>query len=791
MAPSKPLEARGLSRGALPGLPAPAFDTDAGVLVTFGFRCNLACTFCMVEDVLDRYEGASLDQMRQKLRDPTFMRGAGRVVLSGGEATLEKNLLEYVRAAREIPQVRHVRVQTNGTRLANRGYLKSLLEAGVDEFFVSLHGHDVETCDALTQKKGSFRAILAGIEAIAESGAALYTNTVVWRRSYRHLSDIVALVAPYGPLGMEFWNLWPRVDPHDHREHLVPVGDSAPHLRAALAEALARGIQPRVKFYPRCMLDEYGHLVDDSQPNVLVEPTYWEAAPRYACIHQNDCRHSPNGCSGLSFTYIRKYGWEEELLTPEPLTPEERATREEEGPRTAAAASMSELDAGVPVDAQQPHLAAFCARLGLEPGAAFEGWVLETPTASGQGLRLPLHRGGDAFVAHLAPGDPNRRVFARTKSFDLSHGPVPETLETAVAQPMRALKDHLEARDPGGLSIPPPGSGATAPSDAAGSPAPATAGERAQLGGGMPPDDGERFVQRATGVERAHDPGFLAVLDAVRALLEGAAAPTRRSVALDLETSVRASTSGLEPRRYLVQLPLDGLGADAPGALGRLLDGLEAPAGVFDGLGRLARTPVPANPAAVHLMLGCEWDDDPARRTRRLYVERRGRPAAEWGEFDERTDLPGRLSAIAWEWVPGHVDTMRVRRYFDVPEAADPVALLDAQFGPELTARVEPPLRRLLEGRRLVYAYRRADVDDRNGRSEAVQFILAPCDLAESGAALLEIAQALGVPVEPLRGWVGRLSPALLRVVGIGRTRDGRWHLTPYVRAAGTMTTAR
>ncbi len=38
---------------------------ESSVLVAFAFHCNLACTFCMVEDVLNVYEGTRLEAFRR------------------------------------------------------------------------------------------------------------------------------------------------------------------------------------------------------------------------------------------------------------------------------------------------------------------------------------------------------------------------------------------------------------------------------------------------------------------------------------------------------------------------------------------------------------------------------------------------------------------------------------------------------------------------------------------------------------------------------------------------------
>ncbi len=312
------LEARKLPQAVVAQRPdvIPEDYSDAHTLLaTFGFRCNLACTFCMVEDVLGVYRGADLPTFEAFLKSPA-MKDIRRVTLSGGEATMEKELVEYVRLARTAPGVRHVRVQTNATRLANPVLLKQLMDTGVDEFFVSIHGHDAALCDALTQRPGSFRAIVAGIEAIVKAGATLLTNTVIVAQNHVHLADIVELVAPYKPKSADFWNLWPRIDADDQRGSFVRVSEALPSVVRAIEACERNGIFPVLKWFPHCLLGKHARYHDDSQPTVLVEQEFWEKAPKFACLYQGVCEHSPKRCSGLTHAYVKRFGWEQELLKP-------------------------------------------------------------------------------------------------------------------------------------------------------------------------------------------------------------------------------------------------------------------------------------------------------------------------------------------------------------------------------------------------------------------------------------------------------------------------------------------
>jgi MoaA/NifB/PqqE/SkfB family radical SAM enzyme len=429
MAPSDAAPARRLPVALIERQPARIpreFSDEHTLLVTFGFRCNLACPFCMVEDVLGVYEGAKLDVFRAFLEDREAMERIRRVTFSGGEATLEKELFEYARLARRAPGVEHVRVQTNATRLKDRDYLAELIDAGVDEFFVSIHGHEPSLCDQMAGQSGSFRMIMAGIEAIAASKAKLLTNTVIVAPNAAHLADIVALVAPFGPRSMDFWSLWPRIDQADERALFIRVTEARPYLFAALSACEARGIMPIIKWFPHCLLGPYARYHDDSQPTVLVEQSYWEKAPRFACLYEGVCEHAPSPCAGLSFPYIHRFGWEEDVLVPARRGGEGQSREATPPPRGALERALE--------------------RLGFAPGADFGGWQLRSARVFQGSLVIALARGGGEgeLLVRLHKRDPGRPCYARTGSFDVVHDAVPPREEPNIQAPLAALVEHIK-----------------------------------------------------------------------------------------------------------------------------------------------------------------------------------------------------------------------------------------------------------------------------------------------------------------------------------------------------------
>ena len=404
------------------------------VLIAFGFRCNLACTFCMVEDVLGQRPGTDLATFRAFAADPQQTRGIEQIVLSGGEATLEPELLDYIAIARSIPSVRHVRIQTNATRLGAGSLLDELIAAGADEFFVSVHGADEATTAVISQRPGSFAAIRAGLEAIAASKAALYTNTCTVQHNYTQLKEIVRLVAPLQPAGMDFWNLWPRVDHVAMRAQIVPVLELQPHLLMALDACAAAHIPATVKWFPRCLLGRHAACQNDSQPTTLIDKDYWDAVPEYACIWEGVCAHARTGCSGLSHAYIETHGWEHTALRPERIG----------GPVRTGLTDPSEGQREAQKVATSPTVHAWATQLNLDVGAALAGWRVEHVSAHQSGLRWLLSKDKMQLPVDVRLRDERLPAWQRTPHFDVLHGRVADTLRDEVAKVLPEFLRRLQ-----------------------------------------------------------------------------------------------------------------------------------------------------------------------------------------------------------------------------------------------------------------------------------------------------------------------------------------------------------
>lgn len=317
--------------GTRHGRTAPPTDRVAGislrdhedyVSLTMEFRCNLRCVHCMIEDTMDRLQ-ATPDAVLDRVCDEQAATGRWKgLVLTGSEITLRRDL-DRIAAQAKRAGFAHVRIQTHGMHLGRTDYADRLVEAGIDEFFVSVAGSDRATHDAITQVPGAWDKMMAGLAHLDRyDHVRILTNSVVTTRSYTLLPGMVAALGHLRRLvQMEFWNYFPMAE-RDEKGLLARNADILPYLRRAILEARAAGRFVEVKNFPECMLAELGDALVNAQPTLVIDPAFWSEFDRngfHLCPHRARC--ASRECLGLTRAYVDKFGDDADTLAPLPPRP--------------------------------------------------------------------------------------------------------------------------------------------------------------------------------------------------------------------------------------------------------------------------------------------------------------------------------------------------------------------------------------------------------------------------------------------------------------------------------------
>jgi len=140
--------------------------------------CDCDCRHCSARDYM-RGGRRTLDYEELiDLFDQVLEAGAASIVLTGGEPTLHKRLLDLVA---HVPKDKAtVSMFTNGARL-DRAFAEELRSAGLFAALVSLDSPDPATHDAYRRREGAFATGVRAIEALQAAGSLAGMSTYFTR----------------------------------------------------------------------------------------------------------------------------------------------------------------------------------------------------------------------------------------------------------------------------------------------------------------------------------------------------------------------------------------------------------------------------------------------------------------------------------------------------------------------------------------------------------------------------------------------------------------------------------
>ncbi len=254
-------------------------------------HCNQYCRFCSnpeTEFMLDT------ETARRQI-DDFVARGYFGIILTGGEPSLSPHVPEVTRYA--LSKGLHVRMITNGSKIAEPETLRRFVDAGLKHYHVSIHSCRPELEDFLTGIKGSHEkamAALANLGRVQGEGVAVVINTVINSFNADHLDRTVAFFIKNFPFIRHF--VWNNLDPSMGRAETNR--DTAPRLRAfevSLSRAMAllarSGRTFRVERVPLCFMTEYAHYSTETRKIVKGEERMVHFLDEKGTIRQTDFEH--------------------------------------------------------------------------------------------------------------------------------------------------------------------------------------------------------------------------------------------------------------------------------------------------------------------------------------------------------------------------------------------------------------------------------------------------------------------------------------------------------------------
>jgi MoaA/NifB/PqqE/SkfB family radical SAM enzyme len=226
--------------------------------IVLGYTCNNNCIFCCVSHKRNKIKDKSTKEILKDIHDAS-RRGSNYIEFIGGEPTIRKDIFKIINYAKKL-NFSVIAFATNGRMFSNKEFAKKIIESGANHIIFSIHGHNSELHDSLTQTKGSFFQLIKGIKNLQEIGFKnIGTNTTIVSQNYIYLSNIAKLIYDLGIRCSEFI----YVDPVGAAKYngIVPTYENvSPYVNKILLFGKRKKIKHWfIRYYPLCFINEKYH----------------------------------------------------------------------------------------------------------------------------------------------------------------------------------------------------------------------------------------------------------------------------------------------------------------------------------------------------------------------------------------------------------------------------------------------------------------------------------------------------------------------------------------------------
>jgi MoaA/NifB/PqqE/SkfB family radical SAM enzyme len=271
----------------------------------------------MLGDMKTHLPAISFDKFKKLLLDIRKDARFENLILSGAEVTTFDGLDNFVQYASSLEWFKKIQIQTNGRRLSNAEYLTYLIDCGVNEFFVSIHGFE-ETHDATTRRPGSFKEVMHGLENLAEHDVNVISNTVLTKRNLKEIPLLIDFLSKEKVSEIHLWNYFP-MERTDSKDLVVSMRDFRNLLDRVLPIAECAGKALVLKSFPICLSVGEPAFFDSLFPVTVLPDRFWREFSECGfgmCFYREKGECNVRECWGLSSAYVHKYGDERDLLYP-------------------------------------------------------------------------------------------------------------------------------------------------------------------------------------------------------------------------------------------------------------------------------------------------------------------------------------------------------------------------------------------------------------------------------------------------------------------------------------------
>lgn len=200
------------------------------------YGCNNRCLFCLdhesQKDVKNKF--LPLNDLKDKMLKARI-NNFDKLILSGGEPTIHPEINEIASKAKELG-FKRIQIITNGRMLSYKSFLNDLVNSGVNEITLSVHGIDAKTYDKLTNTQNALAQVFKALVNLKSYPKIIKNiDIVITKHNYQDILRMINFYSSFFNI-YEYDLLW-----------LIPFGrawENWDDLYIEPKEAFEKGIKP-------------------------------------------------------------------------------------------------------------------------------------------------------------------------------------------------------------------------------------------------------------------------------------------------------------------------------------------------------------------------------------------------------------------------------------------------------------------------------------------------------------------------------------------------------------------
>lgn len=285
-------------------------------VLDLGRYCNLeGCKFCYYKHLGDlRKQGWKEKYALLTEIDQGIARGNTRTEFTGGEPSLYPRVEELIQYLKN----RNIKVCMITNGLISEKKLQSIIDAGVDEFLLSVHGTR-DTHDTLTRCMGAHALQGKTLEHLVKSNLpdGFRFNCVINKYNQHEIIAVAAYVSWWKPTIANFINMNPHHswanDEKGTKEVIADLRVVEPLLNQAIELLEDQNIGVNVRYYPMCRIDEKYRkcicndnmvMFDDKEWDYAVSPKTYEKHRQWGINTSNNVEEKGEPCCRCDLQWI-------------------------------------------------------------------------------------------------------------------------------------------------------------------------------------------------------------------------------------------------------------------------------------------------------------------------------------------------------------------------------------------------------------------------------------------------------------------------------------------------------